>query len=202
MKKFLVALIALWLISSLPVCAQEKAKLKNAEISWGDSAFTSGLNVSLLFSLKEDKRDLQLVGNSERFYATLDSKITPKLSLDATGGVFKKIPWAGPRVVYYPVKPVMLMYWGGWSAGRIGDLKPELKSFCQQFSAYATPNKHLSIGYTVIKWDVYKTNHLPEVAYYYWLKKNLRLGASATYDVVEKKPLFCMSLMFDATKKK
>lgn len=201
MRKSLVALIAFWFILLPPARSQEGAKLKNIEVSWGDSAFTSGLNLSLLFSLN-DKKDVQLVGNSERFYATLNYKIHEKLSLDVTGGSFKKVPWAGPRITYYPVKPVMIMYWGGWSAGRVGDLKPELKSFCQQFSAYATPEKHISIGYTVIKYDVYKTDHLPEVAYYYWLKKDLRLGASVTYDVVAKKPLFCMSLMFDATKKK
>ncbi len=202
MRKFLASLIVFGFISLLPAYAQEKeAQLKNVEVSWGESAFTSGLNVSLLFALK-DNGDLQLVGNNERFYAVLGFKVRDKLSLDVSGGVFKKIPWAGPRVTYYPVKPIMLMYWGGWSTGRIGDLQPELKSFCQQFSAYTMPTKNLSVGYTIIKFDVYKTNQLPEVAYYYWLKKNFRLGASATYDVVEKKPLFCMSIMFNATKKK
>lgn len=207
MRKFLAALIAFSFISLPLAYAQEKtqekpeAELKNIEVSWGDSAFTSGLNISLLFALKDNK-DLQLVGNSERFYAVLDFKVHKKLFLGASGGTFKKLPWAGPRITFYPVKPVMLMYWGGWSTGRIGNLKPEAKSFYQQFSAYVTPNKHLSVGYTVIKFDVYKTNHLPEVAYYYWLKKNFRLGASATYDVVAKKPLFCMSLMFTPTKKK
>ncbi len=202
MRKFLAGSLVFGFISLLPAYAQEKeAQLKSAEVSWGDSAFTSGLNVSLLFGLKDNK-DLQLVGNSERFYAVLDFKVHKKLILGASGGVFKKLPWAGPRITYYPVKPVMFMYWGGYSTGRIGALKPEIKSFVQQFSAYATPNKHLSVGYTLIKYDVYKTDHLPEVAYYYWLKKNIRLGASATYDVVAKKPLFCMFLTFDATKKK
>lgn len=203
MRKFLVALIALCFVSLPPAYAQEEeeAELKNIEVSWGDSAFTSGLNVSLLFSLK-DNRDLQLTGNSERFYAVLDFKVHDKLFLGASGGTFKKLPWAGPRITFYPVKPVMLMYWSGWSTGRIGNLKPEAKSFYQQFGTYVTPNKHLSVGYTAIKFDIYKTNHLPEVAYYYWLKKNIRLGVSATYDVAAKKPLFCMSLMFDVAKKK
>lgn len=177
------------------IFGEEQTGLKNVELSFGDSAFTSGLNVSLLFVLREN-REFQLVGNSDRFYTTLNFKANKKLSLDATGGVFKKIPWAGPRVVFTPVKQVMFMYWGGWSAGRIGALRAEVKSFCQQYSAYVTPNKHLSIGYNGIKFDTYKTTHLPEVAYYYWLGEGLRLGASATYDTTARKPLFCVSLMY------
>jgi len=197
MKKLLVAALisAFSLLSSAAYAEDEEAKLKNIEVSFGDSAFTSGLNIAMLFSLT-DNRDFQLVGNSDRFYATLNFKVGDKLSLDATGGVFKKIPWVGPRVVYYPVKSVMLMYWGGVSAGRIGALAAEPKSFCQQFSAYVVPEKHLSLGYNIIKFDAYKTTQLPEVAYYQPLNENLRVGFSATYDTVAKDPLFCTSLMY------
>lgn len=201
MRTFLVAVLAVFsLLSSISFAQEDGAKLKNVGVSWGDSAFTSGLNVSMLFSVK-DNRDVELVGNSDRFYATLNSRVGNKLSLDVTGGVFKKIPWVGPRVVIMPVKPVMFMYWGGWSTGRIGALKAEVKSFCQQFSLYVAPVESISVGYTVIKVDAYKTTMLPEVAYYYKLRKDLRLGASATYDTVEKKPLFCMSLLYTTSKK-
>jgi len=64
-----------------------------------------------------------------------------------------------------------------------------------------TPEKHVSIGYTLIKFDVYKTNQLPEAAYSYWLKEEIRLKLSSTYDVVAKKPLFCLSLMYTPKKK-
>jgi hypothetical protein len=141
---------------------------------------------------------MEVVGNSERFYVTSNFKFgeTGKLSLDATGGVFKKLPWVGPRVTYYPVKRLMLLYWGGWSSGRVGELRPEVKSFCQQLSAYVTPAKNWSVGYNIVKLDVYKTTQLPEIAYRYPLQENLRLGASATYDTVARKPLFCVSLKY------
>src|SRR5574343_835395 len=114
MKKFLLVAF-LFCFSS--IFAQE-VKLKHATMSYGDSAFTSGLNIATSFSLKPN-RDLELVGNSERFYATVNFKTGGnKLSLDATTGGFKKLPCARPLVVYTPVKQVMAMYWGGVSTGR------------------------------------------------------------------------------------
>jgi hypothetical protein len=194
MKKTLFTFIFLFLFSGL-VLAEEGAKLKSVEVSFGDSAFTSGLNVSTLFSLNQ-KTDLEVVGNSERFYITSNFKVGDKLSLDATGGVFKKLPWVGPRVTYYPMKRLMLLYWGGWSSGRVGELRPEVKSFCQQLSAYVTPVKNVSVGYNIVKLDAYKTTQLPEIAYRYEIQENLRLGASATYDTLARKPLFCVSLKY------
>lgn len=203
MKPFFVLSVVLLstLLLTDSLAAEENGsgspRLKSAELSYGDSAFTSGLNISMLFSLDKSK-DFELVGNSERFYTTLNFKVGKRLSLDATGGVFKKLPWAGPRVIFYPVKSIMLLYWGGWSSGRIGQLRPEVKSFCQQLSAYyAVPLvKNVSVGYNIVKLDVYKTTQLPEIAYGYRLTNSMRLGASATYDTVARKPLFCMSLRY------
>jgi hypothetical protein len=201
MQKYLFLLILTCLVSASAFTQEKEVKLKSAEISWGDSAFTSGLDTSFLFSLKNDST-LQIVGNHERFYTVLGLNVFKnKLFLNPTGGIFKKLPWAGPQVIYYPVKPVMLMYWGGYSAGRVGELKPAIKSFCQNYSIYVTPEKHISIGYTVIKFDAYKTNQLPEAAYSYWLKDSIRLKVSSTYDVNQKKPLFCLSLMYTPSKK-
>lgn len=196
--KSLLPMILLFLSSS--ALAQEGAKLKSIEVSFGDSAFTSGLNVATFFSLN-NRTDMEVIGNSERFYLTsnfkfTDSKENIKLSVDATGGVFKKLPWIGPRVTYYPVKRFMLLYWGGWSSGRIGELRPEVKSFCQQISVYVSPTKSFSIGYNILKFDVYKTTHLPEMAYRFKLQENLLLGASTTYDTTARKPLFCVSLKY------
>lgn len=198
MKKLLLSAFLFYFSS---VFAQEGVKLKNATMSYGDSAFTSGLNIATTFSLKPN-RDLELVGNSERFYATVNFKTGGnKLSLDATTGVFKKLPWAGPRVVYTPVKQVMAMYWGGVSTGRVGALKAEPKSFFQQLSFYVYPMESVSLGYTVIKLDVYKTTTLPEVAYRFKLMKDVKVGVSATYDTVARKPLFCMSLSYTPPEK-
>lgn len=204
MKKVLFFLtIFLLLLPVISLAQQEEGpRIKSAELSFGDSAFTSGLNMSLVFSLSPNK-DFELVGNSERFYTTMNFKVGKKISLDATGGVFKKLPWAGPRIVYYPVKPLMLLYWGGWSSGRIGELGPRAKSFCQQLSAYYSPRaiKNLSVGYNIVKLDVYKTTQLPEIAYGYNLTEDIKIGASATYDTVARKPLFCMSMRYTFTKK-
>lgn len=196
MKKLVFVIVFPLFVSNIAL-AEEGAKLKSVEVSFGDSAFTSGLNISTFFSLN-NRTDMEVVGNSERFYVTSNFKFgeSSKLSLDATGGVFKKLPWIGPRVTYYPVKQLMLLYWGGWSSGRIGELRPEVKSFCQQISAYVSPIKNLSVGYNVLKFDIYKTTQLPEIAYHYPLQENLRLGASATYDTVARKPLFCVSLKY------
>jgi hypothetical protein len=193
MKRTLIFLGVLFTCSIL--YAEDGPKLRNAEVSYGDSAFTSGLNISLNFLLSQ-KKTLELVGNSERFYSTLNFKMGDKLSLDVTGGVFKKLPWVGPRVVYYPIKPVMFLYWGGWSSGRIGKLSPEVKSFCQQFSLYVSPAKNLSVGYNAVKIDVYKTTQLPEIAYRYNVLESISIGASVTYDLVERKPLFSMSAKY------
>lgn len=197
MKKSLV----IFLISFSLVIAQEGVKPKNVVLSYGDSAFTSGLNVSMMFSLKPN-RDLELVGNSERFYATMNFKTGgDKLSLDATGGVFKGLPWVGPRVVYTPVKQVMALYWSGVSTGRIGALRTKPKSFFQQFSFYVMPVKNISVGYTTIKMDAYKATMLPEALYHFKLMKDVRLGVSATYDTTEKKPLFSLFLAYTFPKK-
>ncbi len=201
MKSRLLPLITLFLFS-FPALAGD-AELKSITVSWGDSAFTSGLNASFLFTLKNNKV-VEFVGNHQRFYSVLDFNIKgkDKLLLGPSLGVFKGMPWVGPRITYYPVKPVMLMYWGSWSAGRIGKLEPNIKSACQQFSVYVMPTKSTSVGYNVVKFDTYKTTHLPEIAYFYQLKDDIKLGASATYDVVAKKPLFCLSLSFNFSKKK
>lgn len=175
--------------------AEDSPRVKSVEMSYGDSAFTSGLNIATVFALDESM-DFELVGNSERFYSTLNFKFGKRLSLDATGGSFKKLPWVGPRVVIKPVSRIMFLYWGGWSSGRIGALKAEIKSFCQQGSVYAYPWKGLAVGYNVVKVDVYKTTQLPEIAYGVSLTESVRLGASATYDTVARKPLLCMSLKY------
>lgn len=199
MKK-ISGLILVGLMLPLAYGQEEEARLKSITVSYGDSAFTSGLNISMLFTLNE-KRDLELVGNSDRFYATLNFKVHRTLSLDATGGAFKKLPWIGPRIVYTPVKQVMALYWGGVSTGRIGALRAEAKSFCQQLSFYITPIESISVGFNVVKFDAYKTTHLPEVAYSYKLRKNLKLGVSATYDTVARNPLFCVSTSYTFAKK-
>ncbi len=209
MKKGLLFLAATFSILSVVFAQQtqpteqpKEVQLKSAEISWGDSAFTSGLTASLFFTLKNSST-LELVGNSEQFYAVYDMKlIKDKLFIGPSGGVFKKLPWVGPRVDYFPIKQVMLMYWAGYSPGRIGNLKSDVKSFYQEYGVYATPEKHLSIGYTLIKFDTNKTDHLPTVAYSYWLKDNLRLKLSYTHDVTAKKPLFCLYLMYAPPPKK
>ncbi|MFA6269806.1 MAG: hypothetical protein WC657_01185 [Candidatus Paceibacterota bacterium] len=194
----LLILFSLYLSS---VFAQEGVKLKDVTMSYGDSAFTSGLNIATTFSLKPN-RDLELVGNSERFYTTVNFKTASnKLSLDATAGAFKKLPWVGPRVVYTPVKQVMAMYWSGVSAGRVEAIRAEPKSFFQQLSFYVYPIEGVSLGYTAIKMDVYKATMLPEVAYKFKLMKDLKMGVSATYDTVAKKPLFCVFLSYSPPQK-
>lgn len=168
---------------------------KKAEVSFGDSAFTSGLNVATEFSIDKNK-EFEVVGNSERFFAVL-SYITPKLDIEASGGVFKKLPWVGPRIIYRPNNRLMFLYWSGVSPGRVGEPTKKLKSFFQQGTFYTQIHRNLSIGYTIIKFDVYKTNHLPEVGLSKRITDRVMVKFSTTYDINESKPLYMISLLYE-----
>lgn len=186
------------MIFALSICVQglnAEDGFKRAEVSFGDSAFTSGLNLALDFKVGV-KKDFELVGNSERFFGVLSYALTPKLEVESSGGVFKGLPWAGPRVVYRPHEKVMLMYWGGVSPGRVEERKGGLKSFFQQGTVYSQIHNNLVFGYTVIKFDVYKTNQLPEIVLSKRLTDKVVIKFSVTYNVNEKKPLYMTALVY------
>lgn len=167
---------------------------KKAEVSFGDSAFTSGLNLATEFNVGKNK-EIEVVGNSERFFGVL-SYVTQKLDIEASGGVFKELPWVGPRIIYRPHNRLMFLYWGGVSPGRVGDAKKEIKSFFQQGTFYTQVHKNLSLGYTIIKFDIYKTNHLPEIGLSKKITDKVTVKFSATYDINESKPLYMVSLLY------
>lgn len=168
---------------------------KKAEVSFGDSAFTSGLNIATEFSINKNK-EFEIVGNSERFFAVL-SYVTPKLDIEASGGVFKRLPWVGPRIIYRPNNKLMFLYWSGVSPGRVDGPTKELKSFFQQGTFYTQVHKNLSLGYTIIKFDIYKTNHLPEVGISKRITDRVIFKFSTTYDINESKPLYMVSLLYE-----
>lgn len=173
----------------------QSGNFKKVDISYGDSAFTSGLNIALGFDLN-NRKEFELVGNSQRFFGVLSYSLTPKLNIEASGGVFKQLPWVGPRLTYKPTKRLFLLYWGGVGTGRVGESSKSPKSFFQQGTSYLKLYKNISAGYTIIKFDVYRTNHLPEIVLSKKITKKATLRFSATYNVDDKKMLYMSAIEY------
>ncbi len=93
MKQFIVCAVILAVIPVLVFAQPGEFQLDKIQISSGQGALTSGLDVTSIFS--REKNTFEITGNAERVYAVYKWRILPSFNLSASGGFFNNAPWAG-----------------------------------------------------------------------------------------------------------
>jgi len=160
--------------------------LSSIDLSSGKGAITSGLYLSFSF---ENKKTILLTTISEKdlsvayFYRLFGDK----LLIGPSMGYFYNIPWAGPEIIFSPIKLISTFHWFGFSPGvPDGQIEPAKSIFLFGVNSISLNVWRLQGTYCLINYMNNKPQHTVSLKYSQKVNSNFLVYTDVGYDFLNQ----------------
>ncbi len=191
MKTFICFLLLLLMSSSAFTQSKNDStsiRLSSIDISSGKGAITSGLYVYVNF--ESNKTMLQATISENDLEITYFYRLfKDKLLVGPNVGYFYNVPYAGPIVIFSPVKFISTLHWYGWSAGKPGEKIEPNTSFLYGINAITLNAWRFNATYCLINYMNTKPQHTVSLKYSQPVNKNFSIYTDVGYDFLNQNQL-------------
>jgi hypothetical protein len=192
-----IALIADAQITS-PKLEKEKWNVSALYLSAGKTSLTSG--IAIAGDVCKGKSLVNITLNGDLQQIIYDYSLNKWVSVQATGGFFYNVPWAGPAVVFKMFdKHLITTHWFGWAAGIPEENKVNFNKtiFCFSYQEIRFTSKYLDSYYVLLHYENNKPAHYLGLKGKVYFNEKLSLFSDISYAYPDKEWLLSMGIGYN-----
>jgi hypothetical protein len=163
-------------------------RLSSIDLSSGKGALTSGLYFN--FNFKNKKSIMRTVISEKDLEITYFHRLfADKLLIGGNGGYFYNVPYAGPIIIFSPIKYVSTFHWYGWSLGSPeGIIEPKI-NYLMGVNAITINVWRLNASYCLINFMKRSPQHTVSLKYTQAVDTHFSISTDVGYDFLNQNQL-------------